>query len=849
MSNGVADALAELRDAALLGTLEGVPQPAIVVGPDGAVAWCNQAAAELLHSDGPREIVGRQLVDLSDPSNRSEPAGSDELRWAGQWERLWSGEVCTGQIRTANLDGTHSTLRVICAPARDRDGRVVGVLSLAVDPAGEIRAREALEETEERARALSKYSSDIAMIFSQSGRILCVSPSIERVAGWRQDELVGEDGWAFIHPDDLAADRGEVEVALTEGRTITREWRMRRADGTYGWFEQTLTNLSHVPAIGGIVGNFRDVTERHDADEAREESEVVLRRVIDVTSDAYLGIDHDGTVTEWNRAASEMFGWSESEAVGQELAALIVPAADRAMYRLQFARVARGEADNFLQRPFEMGAVDRGDRHFPVEVSVVHVRIAGQSYFRAFVRDIAERKAAEARLAQQALTDSLTGLPNRTLLRDRLGRAVRRLDRHAGMVAVMFLDLDRFKLVNDGLGHDSGDDLLVAVSQRVQAAVRDTDTVARYGGDEFVVVMEDAGSIDHVRAVAERILDEVFQPIVLAGRELRPCVSVGIAATEDAGLPPDELVRDADIAMYRAKERGGQCAEVFESFMDSRAIVRFELERDLRRAVDDSLSRSGGSSPAGRLEVHYQPIYSLAGALTGLEALVRWEHPSYGMMAPLEFIPLAEETGLIVGLGEFVLDEAARQLARWRRHVSPDLTMSVNVSARQLDDRGLPSLVTRLLERHALEASSLCLELTETTLLRDSGSVVICLEELRRLGVRLAVDDFGTGYSSLVYLRRFPVQLVKLDRTFVSGVASNREDAAIVSAVINLAHALGMEAVAEGVETKEQQVALAKLGCELGQGYLWSPPRPEEHISALLREQARQLSPSEASQS
>src|SRR5579875_128018 len=824
------DVRAALEHGSLLGTLSSIPQAAVIVAPDGTVVWCNQAAVDLLHSESPDQILDRQVSTLSDP------AGPNELAWAEQWKQLRQGRVCVGEVRTANLDGSHSRLRVLRSPVRDRDGAVIAALSLAVDPIGEIRAREALEVSEEGIQALSRYSSDIAIVASPSGRILFVSPSIERV-GWRPEDLVGKDGWSFIHPDDVAADRAEVEAALVEGRTVTREWRMRRADGSYGWFEQTLTNLSHVPAIGGIVGNFRDVTERHEADEARRESELVLRRVIEATSDAYLGIDHDGILTEWNRAASQMFGWTEAEAVGQDLAALIVPEEDRPVFRLRFGRVARGEDGQFLQRPFEMTALCRSGRRFPVEVSVVQVKVRDHLYFRAFVRDIAERKEAEARLAHQALTDSLTGLPNRTLLRDRLARAVARMGRHGGLVAVMFLDLDRFKLVNDGLGHDAGDELLVEVSRRVRVAVRDTDTVARYGGDEFVVVMEEVAAVEDVLAVADRILDSVRQPVLLAGREVRPRVSIGVAATEDGTSPPDNLVRDADIAMYRAKERGGQCAEVFESVMDSRAIVRFELERDLRTAIETTRAvPPAAPAPAGRLELHYQPIYALDGPLVGLEALVRWEHPSFGTMAPVEFIPLAEETGLIVPLGEYVLEEATRQLALWRREVSPTLSVSANISARQLDDPGLPLFVAGLLERYDLDPEALCLELTETALLRDSGAAVLALEELRRLGVRLAVDDFGTGYSSLVYLRRFPVQVVKLDRSFVSGVPSNREDAAIVAAVIVLAHALGMEAVAEGVETSEQKAALALLGCELGQGYLWSPPQPEAHISAFLRE-------------
>ena len=818
---------AALRGTGLVEGLEELPQGALVIARDATIAWCNSAALSLLRYEHREELLGRPLSELAAAT------ALDDAAWQAQWERLLAGDVWLGEIETRTADGERGMLRVGRSPLRDREGNVFAVLSLASDPSEEFRAKAALMASEERLRALFQHSSDIAMVFRRSGRIIFVSPSVERVVGWRPADLIGKNGWDFLHPDDVAADMAEVEAALAAGRPITREWRMRRPDGTYAWFEQTLTDLSHVPAIGGVVGNFRDVTERHLADAARRESEVILRRVIEETSEAFLGIDRFGYVTEWNPAAERIFGWAASEAIGSELAKLILPEHDRQSFRRMFEEVVKGGASHLLQQPFEMTAESRSGRVLPVEVSVVQVTVGQSSHFRAFMRDISDRKAIEERLAHQALTDALTGLPNRVLLRDRLARAVSRLSRREGSVAVMFLDIDRFKLVNDGLGHDAGDEMLVEIASRLHRAVRDTDTVARYGGDEFVIVAEDSGGLEEVRALAERILEIVSQPLVVAERQLRPRVSIGISLTLGGSPAPDDLVRDADIAMYRAKERGGHRAEVFEAVMESRAIVRFELERDLAQAVAAS-NRRRENDPAGTLRIHYQPIVSFDGPILGVEALVRWEHPRYGLMSPLEFIPLAEETGLIVPLGQFVLEESVRQVAEWRRTVSPDLSLSVNVSAHQLDGRDLAALVESVLAETGLEPDALCLELTESALLRDSGNGADTLGDLRRLGVRFAVDDFGTGYSSLVYLRRFPVQLVKLDRSFVSGVPTSPQDAAIVSAVIDLAHALGMAAVAEGIETSEQRAALASLGCELGQGYLWSRPLPGDEITALL---------------
>jgi diguanylate cyclase (GGDEF)-like protein/PAS domain S-box-containing protein len=822
------DALTTLLRGGVLAALDEVPQGALVVGRERDVLWCNRAGVELLHQKGPEDVVGRPLREISRPTSL------DDASWEKRWERLWAGEPWTGEIVTFRGDGGTGRLRVGRSPLRDEEGHVIAILSLAIDQTEELAAKEALVASEERLSALFRYSSDIAMVFTRSGRIVFVSPSVEHIAGWRPEDLIGKNGWDYLHPDDLARDMAEVAAALASGRPVRREWRMRRADGSYGWFEQTLTDLSHVPAIGGVIGNFRDVTGRHEADAARRESELILRHVVQDTSDGFVGIDKEGVITQWNPRAAAIFGWSADEAIGNGFADLIVPEHDRKSFMRAFDHVVRGNEAQLLQRPFEMVSQNRRGDLFPIEVSVVHVTVNDRSHFRAFIRDIAERKAAEERLTRQALTDSLTGLPNRTLLRDRLAGALGRLVRHPGVVAVLFLDLDRFKLVNDGLGHEAGDELLVAVAKRVREAVRETDTVARYGGDELVVVVEEAVSIDDAHLVAERILTGVSQPIDLAGRELRPRASIGIATTSDTTTRPDDLVRDADIAMYRAKERGGHCVVVFEPVMDTRAVVRFELDRDLRLAIGATRSEEPPSAACGKLQVHYQPIVSFEGRVSGLEALVRWDHPGYGLMSPLEFVPLAEETGLIVPLGEIVLETAVRQVAEWRSALGLDLTVAVNVAARQLDDPDFPGFVTAVLSNYGLDPVSLCLELTETTLLRDSGAVLTTLEQLSGLGVRVALDDFGTGYSSLAYLRRFPVDVVKLDRTFVSGVPESREDAAIVSAIIDLAHALGMQAVAEGIETETQREALRALGCELGQGYLWSPPRPEEAIASLL---------------
>jgi len=443
------------------------------------------------------------------------------------------------------------------------------------------------------------------------------------------------------------------------------------------------------------------------------------------------------------------------------------------------------------------------------------------------IRDITERKTAEEAMLHQAFHDALTGLPNRALFLDRLGQALTRRGRHGALTAVLFLDLDRFKWINDSLGHAAGDQLVVQVAARLTGALRTGDSVARFGGDEFVVLCDELAGEWEAVTIAERLDAALTEHFCVEGRDITVTASIGIATTASASNPTaDSLLRDADAAMYRAKERGRNRIESFQRGMRAIALERLEVESDLRRALD-----------RGELRVHYQPVVRLSGAaMLGVEALVRWEHPERGLVPPGEFIPVAEETGLIQPLGAFVLTESCRQVAAWNRS-NPDrapLSVAVNLSARQMSATDLTRLVLRALNDSGLEPGLLCLEITESVLMEDVCASRNVLVSLKELGVRLGIDDFGTGYSSLLYLRRFPVDFLKVDRSFVSGLGENSEDGAIVAGVLGLAHALGVEAIAEGVEQPEQADKLAGLGCEIAQGFLWSKPLPPEELEATF---------------
>ena len=568
------------------------------------------------------------------------------------------------------------------------------------------------------------------------------------------------------------------------------------------------------------------VVERTAAQEALRTSEAHTRLIIETAGDAFIAIDADSTVLEWNQAAERIFGWSRDEILGRTLPETIIPEHQRDAHLRGLERFHATGHGAVIGRRIEITGRRRDGTELPVELTPWAVGTGDNVRFNAFVADITKRKEFERQLRHQALHDTLTGLPNRALLLDRLGHALARGRRERLLTAVLFIDLDRFKTINDTYGHDGGDRLLLAVAERLRAALRPSDTVARLGGDEFVVVCEALGNRHEAVAIAERLIGAMRAPVTLQGTAVVVSASVGLAVTEGDTHDPEQLLGDADLAMYRAKERRTGVYELFDESMRLRLAERLSIETALRAAI-----------PRGELTTHYQPIVSLAdGRWTAFEALARWCHPERGMVPPSEFIPVAEETGLIADLGGHIMRVACAQLASWMgAHPQfADATMAINVSVHQIEQDDFVESVATLLARLRCSARHLVLEITESAVMKDEALMVSRLAELRELGVGLAIDDFGTGYSSLGRLSRLPVDSLKVDRSLVAEIDASTTGEALVSAAIAVAHSLGLRVVAEGVETPSQRDALAALGCDAAQGYLLGPPVAAEEIDAAL---------------
>jgi diguanylate cyclase (GGDEF)-like protein/PAS domain S-box-containing protein len=627
---------------------------------------------------------------------------------------------------------------------------------------------------------------------------------------------------AAIHPDD----REMVNRAYTESvknrSPYDIEHRLLMPDGRLKVVhEHCETRYDDAGRPLRSIGTVQDVTGQFEIERRLRASESRLRAIVDAEPECVKIVDDKGRVVEMNAAGLAMIEADSLDQVrGAEAACLVVPE-QRETWCAFVQSVLRGERGTL---ECEVTGLKGARRWIETHAVPLRDEASGQTLMLAVTRDITHHKETQERLSYLANFDTLTGLPNRRLFTDRLEQAMIEADRHERLVGVVFLDLDRFKNINDTLGHDAGDEILKAVAERLTGAVRRGDTVARLSGDEFTLVLADMGHIDDAARVAQKIIEIFSTPFRVAGRELHITASVGITIYPFDVRDVSSLLRNADTAMYRAKESGFNSVRFYSADMTVKAADNLTLENELRAGIERE-----------ELVLHYQPLVDCrTGAITAVEALVRWRHPRHGLLSPDKFIPLAEETGLIRPLGDWVLYEACTQVRRWQLMTGCGLRAGVNFSADQLRGRDAAGVIRRVLKETGLPPDSLDLEITESLLLDRDDETLGVLNGLHDLGVALTIDDFGTGYSSLAYLKRYPIAALKVDRSFIRDVGHDPDDAAITQAIIGVARALGLHVVAEGVETLEQLGFLRKFGCDTAQGFYFSRPVPAAELERML---------------
>ena len=684
-------------------------------------------------------------------------------------------------------------------------------------------------------------NASIGIAFTRDRKFFLCNPKFAEIFGWALHELIGQSGEAIYPSEASYAALGAIaRPMLTEGRQLDLEWEMKRKDGSPFLARMIAKTINPDNPSQGTVWIVEDITERK---RATDELNRLLREQEAILQNATVGIGfvRNRVIQRSNRYLEQMTGHAPGALIGKSSEVLFADRADweaaaRDAYErtepgqthVAEVRFKRTDGSTFYCRSvgrridaggdeqewiwsFDDVSAERATRE-SLERLVAERTAELQSANARLEAEISERKLAEGRARHLADHDALTGLPNRRILEDRLTQALALSYRNRKQTAAMFVDLDRFKTINDSLGHAVGDQLLKAVAERLVKQLRVGDTVCRIGGDEFVIVLPEITRGGDAAQVAQKIIDTLSDPIGLEGRDITVTPSIGISVFPEDGSDAETLIRNADAAMYHAKEMGRSNYQFFTDQMNLAASRRLTLENDLRRAVQKN-----------ELVVYYQPISELkTGCAVMHEALLRWKHPSRGLVSPVDFIQLAEDTGLILRIGE----QALRDACAWAHKIGVDKRMpvAVNISARQFNDPKLVEMVARTLEETGLPADMLELEITESTVMRQTDVTLAMLNKLKDLGVSLAIDDFGTGYSSLAYLKRFPVNKLKIDKSFITDVPKSRDHNAIVTAIISLAHALSLRVVAEGVETEAQLEFLQGAGCDLIQGYLAGEP-------------------------
>jgi diguanylate cyclase (GGDEF)-like protein/PAS domain S-box-containing protein len=671
-----------------------------------------------------------------------------------------------------------------------------------------------LRRSEEHFRSLIENASDMIAIVDVQGTFHYSSPSVKRILGYDPQSTVGGNIFDIAHPEDVPLAEKALGRAF-EGQEMSQvlELRVRHHDGSWRHLEG-LTHRLEAESAERLVVNCRDVTDRKLA----EQKLLTHSAAMEASMDGIAIIDSTGHFTYVNQALLKLFGYRRpGDLIGARWT-LLAPRQSAA----RFLKKAFADFERSGEWRGESEAQTRDGHRFSIEASLT--RIATTRSVVCVVRDTTERAVAEEQIRHLAYHDALTGLPNRLLFRDRLTIALQRAQREKQKVAVMFLDLDRFKIINDSLGHDFGDALLQEVGRRISGCLRETDTVSRLGGDEFTILLPSLHDAEDAAKIARKVLAVLRKPMELRGREYHATTSIGIAIYPDDGSDVETLQKNADTAMYGAKEHGRDTYQIYNSAINAKAMERLEIENGLRHALVHKT-----------FVLHYQPIFDLRqGRIHGMEALIRWKSPDRGLVPPAEFIPVAESSGLMRAIGDWVLATACRQAREWHTRGFTNLSLAVNLSMTQLQQPDLVEKIATILEVSGMPPGLLQLEITESVAMERPEETTAVLQRIAALGVRISLDDFGIGHSSLNYLRRFPAHTLKIDQSFIQELGEDQRSDEIVKAIIAMGHTLRMEIVAEGVEQDHQRAILHEQRCDLMQGFLFHPAIPADEFEAML---------------
>ena len=834
-------------------TLVELSPDAIVIHSQGMIVFANSAGVKLLGATSSVEIIGRSTLDFVHPDSRA--------RALSAMRRLDRGEsVPFVAEKFVRLDGRVIHVEAGAVPFTFHDAPAV---QMVIRDIGARKRAEALQAALYRIAELTTSIEDmpafyrtihgvvaelmyarnfyLAVVDEETGRLKFdyfvdevddAPPEIR--PGKTLTEYVLRTGEPLLVNAAVQADlekRGEVELV----GAASLDWLgvpLKRGDVTFAaivvqsYEESARYTETDREILTFVAQHVATALDRKRAGDALRESEARFRTLAETAPCAILIYQGDD-FRYVNPAAASITGFDRDELTGREFWGRVHPDFQHLVRASGRARVRGVEPP--ARHEFKIVRRDGEERW--LDFSAGAIEYGGRSAALGIAFDITERKRAEDQIKELAYHDALTGLPNRLLFHDRLSVAVAQAHRSASRLAILFLDLDRFKVINDSLGHSLGDRLLREVAERLQLAVRQGDTVARLGGDEFILLLPGIGRAEDAAKVAEKILETLKHPVRLQSRELFVTASIGISLYPEDGLDPESLIKNADTAMYRAKEQGRDNFQLYTRAMNEMAVERLGLESSLRKALH-----------GGQLVLHYQPLLDLTtGKVHGVEALLRWNHPERGLVLPGEFLNLAEITNLIVPMGPWTLRTACAQARAWQEDGHPALTVAVNLSARQFQQPDLVAQVRRALDETGLPPSSLDLEVTETHAMQNAEATILTLRELKRIGVRISIDDFGIGYSSLSYLKRLPIDTLKIDQSFVRDITTDPDDAAIATAVIALAHTLKLQVVAEGVETQEQLEFLAARQCDRMQGYLFSRPLPADECGEFLSRARRPI--------